>query len=87
MTTTVISLEKAQQILGDDEAIERGYVSNELLEIAQTLAQTLASNGFGTHNGLAIYPNCAHIADPVRSALPRKQRNALNVLTAYFMDN
>jgi len=87
MTTTAISLEKAQQILGDDEAIERGYVSSKLLGIAQTLAQTLISNGFATHNGLAIYPNCAHLADPVLNTLPRKQRHPLNVLTAYCMDN
>jgi hypothetical protein len=87
MTTTVISLEKAQEILGDNEAIERGYVSTELLSIAQTLAQVLLANGFATHNGLAIYPNCAHLTDSVINALPRKQRHPLNLLTAAFMNN
>jgi len=86
MTTSTISLEKAQEIYGDEQAIQRGYVTENSIKSAHKLAQTLLANGFTARDGMAIFPDRFHLTSPVEDSLQRKEAKSLDCLTAYFMD-
>lgn len=81
----MISLEEAQEIYGDDEAIERGYITNNLIEVASEMAEELLANGFEARDGMCLFPVSEHITDKYKDRLSRKERQALNCIGAYFM--
>jgi len=86
MTTDTMTLEAAQEIYGDDQAIQRGYVTADSIKAAHELAQTLLANGFTARDGMAIFPDRFHLTSPVEDSLQRKEAKSLDCLTAYFMD-
>ena len=81
----MISLEKAQEIYGDPEAIERGYITKNSVKVAFEMASELEANGFTARDGMCIFPNVWHIAEKFESRLNKKERRSLNCLGAYFM--
>ena len=85
MTTDTMTLEAAQEIYGDDQAIQRGYVTADSIKAAHELAQTLLANGFTARDGMAIFPDRFHLTNPVEDSLQRKEAKSLDCLTAYFM--
>ena len=86
MTTDTMTLEAAQEIYGDDQAIQRGYVTADSIKAAHELAQVLLANGFTARDGMAIFPDRFHLTSPVEDSLQRKEAKSLDCLTAYFMD-
>ena len=80
-----LSLEDAQKVIGDPEAIERGYVTEKSVNAAIKLATELKANGFEARDGMAIFPNVFHISDPIKSSLSRREQTVLSALAAHLM--
>ena len=80
-----LSLEEAQKIVGDPEAIERGYVTEKSVNAAIKLATELKANGFEARDGMAIFPNVFHISDPIKATLSRREQTVLSTLAAHLM--
>ena len=80
-----LSLEDAQKIIGDNEAIERGYVTEKSVNAASKLATELKANGFEARDGMAIFPNVFHISDPIKATLSRREQTVLSTLAAHLM--
>ena len=82
---TNLTIEAAQEIYGDSEAIKRGYVTQASIDAANTLAKILTDNGFEARDNMAIFPDRFHLTNPIEDSLGRKEAKSLDVLTAYFM--
>lgn len=80
-----LSLEEAQKIIGDPEAIERGYVTEKSVNAAIQLATELKANGFEARDGMAIFPNVWHISEPIKAPLSKREQTVLSALAAHLM--
>lgn len=80
-----LSLEDAQKVIGDPEAIERGYVTEKSVNAAIQLATELKANGFEARDGMAIFPNVWHISEPIKAPLSKREQTVLSALAAHLM--
>jgi len=85
MNAPTLSLEEAQKIYGDDEAIERGYVTTSVIEVARDMAAELQAEGHEARDGMCIFPNVHEITKKYEDRCSRKERQSLDTLGAYFM--
>lgn len=81
----MISLEEAQKIYGDPQAIKRGYVTESLIQVAYEMATELKANGFTARDGMCCFPNVLHITEKYQMRLTRQELRAIDAIRAYFM--
>jgi hypothetical protein len=84
-----ITLEKAQEISQDTEAIKRGYVSEIVIDAAYEVVQILRKNGFGKSqiaNGTIDYPNVFEILEPIQNQFKTRQWTSIGKIAAYLME-
>jgi len=85
MNAPTLSLQEAQTIYGDSEAVERGYVTLNVIAIAKEMAAELQAEGHEARDGMCIFPNVHGITEKYEDRCSRKERRSLDTLGAYFM--
>lgn len=84
-----ITLEQAQEIRQDPEAIKRGYVSEAVVDAAYKAVEILKSNGFTKAqivNGMIYYPNVFGILSALESQFKTRQWVSVDMIAAYLLN-
>ena len=80
-----LTLDEAAKIVTDNEAIERNYLNQGVLKQAIAMAKELKAAGFGSRDGMCVFPNTASITDKYEDSMKNRQFVCCEEIAAYLL--